>query len=65
MGMKGSANGIVYGLPQPGRGRGPGDGRVCGHPGCLTVLSRYNDESTCWTHAEPTFRTRSAGRHGG
>jgi hypothetical protein len=38
--------------------------RMCDEPGCSTVLSRYNDDSSCWLHARPTFVTRSAGRHG-
>lgn len=38
--------------------------RLCDAPGCSTVLSRYNDDSSCWVHAQPTFETRSAGRHG-
>jgi len=38
--------------------------RMCDEPGCATVLSRYNNESACWLHAQPTFVTRSAGRHG-
>jgi hypothetical protein len=25
--------------------------RVCGHPACETVLSRYNAESTCSVHS--------------
>jgi hypothetical protein len=37
---------------------------MCDEPGCTTVLSRYNDDSACWVHAQPTFFTRSAGRHG-
>jgi hypothetical protein len=39
-------------------------GRICTEPGCATVLSRYNDDTSCWVHARPTFVTRSAGRHG-
>jgi hypothetical protein len=38
--------------------------RTCDEPGCATVLSRYNEDNTCWLHARPTFRIRSAGRHG-
>lgn len=38
--------------------------RMCDEPGCATVLSRYNEDSRCWIHARPTFRIRSAGRHG-
>ena len=53
------------GLPEEGfpvRGRlagtasGPALQRVdavrrCADPGCLTVLSAYNDGNTCWQHA--------------
>jgi hypothetical protein len=38
--------------------------RTCDEPGCSTLLSRYNNDSSCWLHARPTFTTRSAGRHG-
>jgi hypothetical protein len=38
--------------------------RRCDEPGCSTLLSRYNDDTSCWLHARPTFVTRSAGRHG-
>lgn len=40
------------------------DKRTCEHPDCTTVLSRYNADPACWVHAGPTFKTRSAGRHG-
>ena len=38
--------------------------RSCDEPGCATVLSRYNNDTACWLHAQPTFVTRSADRHG-
>jgi hypothetical protein len=38
--------------------------RTCDQPGCATVLSRYNRDTSCWLHAQPTFTTRSADRHG-
>jgi hypothetical protein len=31
------------------------EGRVCAHPGCFTVLSRYNAWDRCWEH-EPMHR---------
>ena len=27
-----------------------GEGRACSHPGCRTVLSRYNSGRLCWVH---------------
>jgi hypothetical protein len=30
-----------------------GDGRVCSIAGCQTQLSRYNQATCCWTHAQP------------
>jgi hypothetical protein len=38
--------------------------RTCDEPGCSTVLSRYNGDSSCWLHVQPSFGIRSAGRHG-
>ena len=38
--------------------------RMCDAHGCTTVLSRYNNDSACWVHSQPTFGVRSAGRHG-
>ena len=29
-----------------------GDGRTCAGPGCLTIISRYNDSDRCWKHPE-------------
>jgi hypothetical protein len=47
-------------VPSPGQrrrtGRGHvdsfGEGRVCAAPGCTTELSRYNESSACWLHAD-------------
>jgi hypothetical protein len=39
----------VRGLPRPSRVFGKG--RLCAHPGCVTVLSQYNRRDMCWAHA--------------
>jgi hypothetical protein len=47
------------GLPRPSR-QYP-EGRVCGYPGCATLLSTYNRRDRCWAHAEmkvPRLRGR-------
>ena len=28
-------------------------GRHCAHPGCSTVISRYNKNEYCWRHFQP------------
>lgn len=34
-----------------------GEGRVCAHPGCATVLSKYNPDPVCGAHqGEPDWR---------
>ena len=45
----------------PAASRTFGKGRVCGQPGCTTVISRYNRRDKCWAHAEmkvPRLRGR-------
>jgi hypothetical protein len=37
-----------------------GEGRVCGSPGCATILSRYNCESHCWGHEQTVRAARMA-----
>ena len=29
------------------------EGRHCAHPGCSTVISRYNKNEYCWRHFQP------------
>lgn len=29
--------------------------RVCGHEGCRTTLSVYNEDALCWQHADVVF----------
>ncbi len=31
-----------------------GIGRICGQPGCETILSRYNPNPVCGVHTETT-----------
>lgn len=38
-----------YAAPPRGPHRSP-PGRVCGHPGCTTLLSRYNPDPYCFVH---------------
>ncbi len=49
---------------RPSRPRGHvkefGAGRVCGSPGCSTLLSRYNGEQLCWAHEQSTRAAREA-----
>ena len=33
-------------------------GRRCQHAECATVLSTYNSDVLCWTHADQKARTR-------
>jgi hypothetical protein len=35
-----------------------GEGRVCGSPGCETILSRYNCEGLCWGHDQSARAAR-------
>jgi hypothetical protein len=37
-----------------------GEGRVCGSPGCTTILSRYNCEGLCWGHEQSVRAARMA-----
>lgn len=37
-----------------------GQGRTCASAGCRTMLSRYNKDALCWTHADE--RARAADR---
>jgi hypothetical protein len=63
----GSPGRTAFGAPirdlQSARSKASG-ARMCDAPGCTTVLSRYNDDTACWVHSQPTFGIRSAGRHG-
>ena len=36
-----------------------GEGRVCGAPGCATILSRYNADGLCWAHEQSVRAARS------
>jgi hypothetical protein len=52
--------------PDRRRGRPPGhieqfgEGRVCGSPGCATILSRYNRDLICGGHVRSTEAARDA-----
>lgn len=47
-----------FGTPTKGSGpRRSQQGRVCSVPGCTTVLSIYNDEQTCASHASFSVQT--------
>jgi hypothetical protein len=52
------SNGTRYGAPANRKAATPpaAKGRVCASPGCDTVLSTYNEGSTCSIHSEPSFR---------
>jgi hypothetical protein len=39
-----------------------GQGRTCASPGCHTMLSRYNKDAICWTHADERERARERDR---
>ncbi|MBI4261074.1 MAG: hypothetical protein HY658_10965 [Actinobacteria bacterium] len=56
--MAKTAHGIEYGTPHTGKGavRRGTTGRACAHPGCTTILSTYNEASTCWMHSPSAFR---------
>jgi len=32
------------------------ENRQCAHPGCITVISRYNKHEHCWRHYNPVPR---------
>jgi hypothetical protein len=32
------------------------EGRRCGHPGCTTIISKYNRHERCWRHYQPVPR---------
>ena len=52
-----NSSGVRYGPPDTGKGaRGQQQGRQCSEPGCATVLSTYNKETTCWLHSVPVHR---------
>ena len=51
-----NASGVRYGSPDTGKGAQSQRGRHCSEPGCVTVLSTYNQETTCWLHSVPVHR---------
>lgn len=48
--------GAQVGTPIAGKGAASREakGRVCGFPGCKTILSTYNRQTECSVHTEPT-----------
>jgi hypothetical protein len=57
--MNGANGGTVqYGTPNVQK-RAVSEARVgrrCSERGCVTVLSVYNEATTCWLHSTPTRR---------
>jgi hypothetical protein len=51
-----NASGVRYGPPDTGKGARGQRGRHCSEAGCVTVLSTYNKETTCWLHSVPVHR---------
>jgi hypothetical protein len=46
-----NTNRAQFGLPERGKTRSKAPrGRVCGHDGCVTVLSIYNASADCSVH---------------
>jgi hypothetical protein len=56
--------GVRYGPPATGKSAASRAeaGRRCAVAGCQTVLSTYNDATTCWLHSSPTHRHALAPR---
>ncbi len=55
---------VFFGPPERGKDAGSRapTGRRCEVPGCTTVLSIYNDATTCWLHSSPSLRHALARR---
>jgi hypothetical protein len=51
-------DGVSFGPPDRGKDAAsrPSRGRLCSWEGCSTLLSTYNDSSTCWLHTGPAYR---------
>ena len=56
--MATSSGQVQFGPPDRGKDAASRaiSGRHCSEPGCGTVLSTYNSDTTCWLHAKPSYR---------
>jgi hypothetical protein len=56
--MAKTSEGVQFGSPNRGKEltARQARGRPCDYPGCMTVLSTYNESSTCWLHTTPSYR---------
>ena len=56
--MAHNISGMQFGSPKRGKESGSRSprGRLCDRAGCTTVLSTYNSSSSCWLHAERSYR---------
>jgi hypothetical protein len=48
--MSGATNGNAFGVPMKSKKARAAKGRTCDRPECNTILSTYNDSSTCSVH---------------
>ncbi len=48
--MNGETNRTQFGVPEKSKKVRAAKGRTCDRPECDTILSTYNDSSTCWIH---------------
>jgi hypothetical protein len=56
--MAKTSEGVQFGSPNRGKEdtSRQARGRPCDYPGCMTVLSTYNESNTCWLHTTPSYR---------
>jgi len=49
---------MMLGTPGTGKSATPraARGRPCADPSCSTILSTYNNSTTCWLHSQPITR---------